>query len=232
MCVNGRSSILAIMDTEGRFALMAPESRRVAECSARFGWSSAGGQRRACGGVFDRQGASIGIDRAGVSLAFDLTVLTMADTIGHSSGCHLDRRQWRAERPPGSRPPGRSLPAIIAHVIGIITGRGCCSPSQAVIPVSSSNERGAGRRCRRPRDPIEARRATSPSWGTPDALTRYGLAVFFDTAPAGDAPPPRQPDVDQGDVTDRPANIAISVTTMRKPNTSPVIRPPSRARIQ
>ncbi len=32
----------------------------------------------------------LGIGLAGVSLAFSLTVLTMADSIGHVSGCHLN----------------------------------------------------------------------------------------------------------------------------------------------
>jgi aquaporin Z len=34
----------------------------------------------------------LGIGFLGVSLAFGLTVLTMAYAIGHISGCHLNRR--------------------------------------------------------------------------------------------------------------------------------------------
>jgi glycerol uptake facilitator-like aquaporin len=42
---------------------------------------------RPCAGTGD-QGVGIGL--AGVSLAFGLTVLTMAYAIGHISGCHLN----------------------------------------------------------------------------------------------------------------------------------------------
>jgi len=62
----------------------------------------------------------VGIGLLGVSLAFGLTVLTMAFAIGHISGCHLNPAVsvglWA-----GGRFPGRDLfPYIIAQVLGAI----------------------------------------------------------------------------------------------------------------
>jgi aquaporin Z len=67
---------------------------------------------------------SLGIGFAGVSLAFGLTVLTMAYAVGHISGCHLNPAVtlglWA-----GKRFPAREiLPYIIAQVIGAIAGAG------------------------------------------------------------------------------------------------------------
>mgnify|MGYP003593590297 CR=1 FL=1 len=66
----------------------------------------------------------VGIGLLGVSLAFGLTVLTMAYAIGHISGCHLNPAVsvglWV-----GGRFPGRDLvPYIIAQVLGAIAGAG------------------------------------------------------------------------------------------------------------
>ncbi|WP_293765340.1 aquaporin Z [uncultured Aquitalea sp.] len=62
----------------------------------------------------------VGIGLAGVSLAFGLTVLTMAYTIGPISGCHLNPAVsvglWSAGRFPASQ----VLPYIIAQVAGAI----------------------------------------------------------------------------------------------------------------
>lgn len=64
----------------------------------------------------------VGIGLHGVSLAFGLTVLTMAFAIGHISGCHLNPAVsiglWA-----GGRFPGKQLaPYIIAQVAGAIAG--------------------------------------------------------------------------------------------------------------
>src|SRR5260370_1197198 len=66
----------------------------------------------------------LGIGFAGVSLAFGLTVLTMAYAIGHVSGCHLNPAVsvglWA-----GGRFPAKSLaPHILAQGCGAIPGAG------------------------------------------------------------------------------------------------------------
>jgi aquaporin Z len=64
--------------------------------------------------------ASLGIGTLGVSIAFGLTVLTMAYAIGHISGCHLNPAVsfglWAGKRFPGSE----LLPYIGAQVLGAI----------------------------------------------------------------------------------------------------------------
>jgi aquaporin Z len=64
--------------------------------------------------------ASLGIGTIGVSIAFGLTVLTMAYAIGHISGCHLNPAVsfglWAGKRFPGSE----LLPYIVAQVGGAI----------------------------------------------------------------------------------------------------------------
>jgi len=50
---------------------------------------------------------SVGIGLLGVSLAFGLTVLTMAFAIGHISGCHLNPNEGGGLHPRGiARGPG------------------------------------------------------------------------------------------------------------------------------
>jgi aquaporin Z len=65
---------------------------------------------------------NLGIGFYGVSLAFGLTVLTMAYAIGHISGCHLNPAVtlglWAGKRFPASE----ILPYIVAQVAGAITG--------------------------------------------------------------------------------------------------------------
>jgi aquaporin Z len=67
---------------------------------------------------------NVGIGLLGVSLAFGLTVMTMAYAIGHVSGCHLNPAVsfglWA-----GGRFPGKDLlPYIIVQVLGGILGAG------------------------------------------------------------------------------------------------------------
>src|SRR5919197_4618921 len=67
---------------------------------------------------------SVGIGLHGVSLAFGLTVLTMAYAIGHISGCHLNPAVSIGLYA-GRRFPARDLlPYIAAQVIGAIVGAG------------------------------------------------------------------------------------------------------------
>ena len=66
----------------------------------------------------------LGIGFAGVSLAFGLTVLTMAFAIGHVSGCHLNPAV-SVGLCAGGRFPARDLPSyIVAQVLGAVAGAG------------------------------------------------------------------------------------------------------------
>lgn len=66
----------------------------------------------------------LGLGFVGVSLAFGLTVLTMASAIGHISGCHLNPAVsfglWAGKRFPGSD----LLPYIASQVIGAVVAGG------------------------------------------------------------------------------------------------------------
>ena len=64
----------------------------------------------------------LGIGFAGVSLAFGLTVLTMAFAIGHVSGCHLNPAVSVGLWAGGRFKTGDLLPYIIAQVLGAIAG--------------------------------------------------------------------------------------------------------------
>ena len=85
------------------------------------GWLVLGG----CGSaVLAAAFPQLGIGFVGVSLAFGLTVLTMAYAIGHVSGCHLNPAVsvglWA-----GGRFPAKDLPFYIAaQVLGAVAGAG------------------------------------------------------------------------------------------------------------
>jgi aquaporin Z len=86
----------------------------VAELLGTF-WLALGG----CGSaVFAAAFPEVGIGLHGVSLAFGLTVLTMAFAIGHISGCHLNPAVsvglWIGGRFPAAKLP----PYIVAQVLG------------------------------------------------------------------------------------------------------------------
>ncbi|NOQ87488.1 MAG: aquaporin Z [Gammaproteobacteria bacterium] len=66
----------------------------------------------------------VGIGLLGVSLAFGLTVLTMAYAIGHISGCHLNPAVSVGLWAGGRFPANQLLPYIIAQVIGAIIAGG------------------------------------------------------------------------------------------------------------
>src|SRR5512144_1759485 len=66
----------------------------------------------------------VGIGLLGVSLAFGLTVLTMAFAIGHISGCHLNPAV-SVGLAVGGRFPANELPAyVVAQVLGAIAAGG------------------------------------------------------------------------------------------------------------
>jgi aquaporin Z len=66
----------------------------------------------------------VGIGLAGVSLAFGLTVLTMAFAIGHISGCHLNPAVSIGLWAGGRFPAKDLLPYIVAQVLGGIAAGG------------------------------------------------------------------------------------------------------------
>jgi len=67
---------------------------------------------------------SVGIGLLGVSLAFGLTVLTMAYGIGHISGCHLNPAVSVGLCVGGRFPASKLLPYIISQVLGAIAAGG------------------------------------------------------------------------------------------------------------
>ena len=66
----------------------------------------------------------VGIGLLGVSLAFGLTVLTMAFAIGHISGCHLNPAVSFGLWAGGRFPAKELLPYIVAQVLGGVVAGG------------------------------------------------------------------------------------------------------------
>jgi aquaporin Z len=64
----------------------------------------------------------VGIGLLGVSIAFGLSVVTMAYAIGHISGCHLNPAVTVGLAAGGRFPAAQVLPYIIAQVIGATIG--------------------------------------------------------------------------------------------------------------
>lgn len=99
---------------------MSNMQRGLAELIGTF-WLVFGG----CGSAVLAAGVpELGIGFAGVALAFGLTVLTMAYSIGHISGCHLNPAVtfglWA-----GGRFPAKDIPLyVIAQVIGAVIAAG------------------------------------------------------------------------------------------------------------
>src|SRR5579884_326745 len=84
-------------------------------------WLTFGG----CGSaVIAAKFPEVGIGLVGVSLAFGLTVLTMAYAIGHVSGCHLNPAVSVGLWAGGRFPASDLLPYIIAQVLGGVAGAG------------------------------------------------------------------------------------------------------------
>jgi aquaporin Z len=70
---------------------------------------------------------NLGIGFVGVSLAFGLTVLTMAYAIGHISGCHLNPAVSIGLLVGKRFSPSELIPYIVAQVVGGIAGAGVLS---------------------------------------------------------------------------------------------------------
>ena len=66
----------------------------------------------------------VGIGLLGVSLAFGLTVLTMAFAIGHISGCHLNPAVSIGLWAGGRFPANQLVPYIVSQVLGAIAAGG------------------------------------------------------------------------------------------------------------
>jgi aquaporin Z len=67
---------------------------------------------------------NVGIGLHGVSLAFGLTVLTMAFAIGHISGCHLNPAVSIGLWAGGRFPASKLVPYIAAQVLGAVVAGG------------------------------------------------------------------------------------------------------------
>jgi aquaporin Z len=94
--------------------------RAAAEFFGTF-WLVFGG----CGAaVLDAAFPQLGIGFLGVAFAFGLTLLTMAFTIGHISGCHINPAVSIGLAAGGRFPYGELLPYIVAQVLGGIAGAG------------------------------------------------------------------------------------------------------------
>lgn len=92
----------------------------VAEAIGTFWLTFAG-----CGSAVIAAGfPDVGIGLLGVSLAFGLTVVTMAYAIGHISGCHLNPAVTLGLAAGGRFPAGQVLPYIVAQVVGAVVGAG------------------------------------------------------------------------------------------------------------
>ncbi|MCE2805131.1 MAG: aquaporin Z [Gemmataceae bacterium] len=76
------------------------------------------------GAVGEGVTVNLGIGFVGVSLAFGLTVLTMAYTIGHISGCHLNPAVTLGLVAGGRFKASEAGAYIISQVIGAIVGSG------------------------------------------------------------------------------------------------------------
>ena len=64
----------------------------------------------------------VGIGLLGVSLAFGLTVLTMAYAVGHISGCHLNPAVSVGLMVGGRFPAAELLPYVVVQVLGGLAG--------------------------------------------------------------------------------------------------------------
>jgi len=96
-------------------------SRKYAAEAIGTFWLTFGG----CGSAVIAAGfPQVGIGLLGVSLAFGLTVLTMAYAIGHVSGCHLNPAVTVGLAAGGRFPKSEILPYVAAQVVGAVVGAG------------------------------------------------------------------------------------------------------------
>src|SRR5688500_5703768 len=94
--------------------------RAIAEGLGTF-WLVFGG----CGSAVLAAGfPEVGIGLLGVSLAFGLTVLTMAFAIGHISGCHLNPAVTLGLVAGNRHPANEAVQYIVAQTVGAIAAGG------------------------------------------------------------------------------------------------------------
>lgn len=74
--------------------------------------------------AFGGTDSNLGIGLSGVSLAFGLTVLTMAYAIGHVSGCHLNPAVTVGLVVGGRHSAKEAIPYIVAQTIGAVAAAG------------------------------------------------------------------------------------------------------------
>jgi aquaporin Z len=95
------------------------DSKKLAAEAIGTFWLTFGG----CGTAVISSGfPQVGVGLLGVALAFGLTVLTMAYTIGHISGCHLNPAVTVGLACGGRFPAPQVPPYIAAQVVGAIAG--------------------------------------------------------------------------------------------------------------
>lgn len=95
---------------------MEPMKRYVAEAIGTFWLTFAG-----CGSaVLAAAFPQVGIGLTGVSLAFGLTVVSMAYSVGHVSGCHLNPAVTVGLAAGGRFPVKDILPYVVSQVVGAI----------------------------------------------------------------------------------------------------------------
>src|SRR5690606_14365150 len=95
------------------------EIRKLAAEAIGTSWLVFGG----CGSAVIAAGfPEVGIGLLGVSLAFGLTVMTMAYAIGHVSGCHLNPAVTVGLAAGGRFPTSQVLPYIGAQIAGGVVG--------------------------------------------------------------------------------------------------------------
>ncbi len=74
--------------------------------------------------AFGGTDSNLGIGLVGVSLAFGLTVLTMAFAIGHISGCHLNPAVTVGLVVGGRHDAKEAVPYIVAQTVGAVAAAG------------------------------------------------------------------------------------------------------------
>jgi len=129
----------------------------------------------------------VGIGLLGVSLAFGLTVLTMAYAIGHISGCHLNPAVTVGLAAGGRFPVRDVVPYVAAQIVGAVIAavRGCPCVSDSRLSEVRDGMTGEEVIAIMGQAPRQMKRRAD---GTPEYMTWLGiridqaLIVEFDTA--------------------------------------------------